>query len=617
MHECIDWIRSLFSITLTNDYLIQCAKHELSELDRQIIIVIDDLDRLTNAEVCQVIRFLKANGDLPNMVYLILADENHLGQSIQRMVRGRGREFIEKIIPFSCPLPPIDRGQLKNFLKTEIEKLLKAYELTFPDDDDAYDRVLEYTQTPRKLKRLINTFSIDLAGLKLQVAGRRYLNVHLGDLLVLTVVKLFEPECYRRLFFLFKEMELRASREDVLSREGVTQEWLYEIFLKFANPGHGEWLKSFIEARLEIRLKEDSLSQSREMRYVLSKMVDPQSRRGFRLSSRLCFPNYFLQRSDNLKLTQDDLHNFEFKIKNLEDVQELLRQFDQEQKLTQLCEVLENQEVFPTEEISLFFIESLVKISNTLLSPPTYADIEYVFDYSIYERLFRVVCFYIEELKRYISQQERNFDWKIGDKILLPILDRNENFLISMWFIRVERQKHSSEDARYDALFSNEGFKTLLKVYLTNIIKSQNIGQFVTYPDVQNLFYEWARALKTLDGFLLQTQSVCKSIIENKESLRIFMELLVDKDQDNVNYDQRIWTVNVDTMLLFFDDKNTKQIALNLKNGTIFPHKWKEIGIALEWALHEKENGQDYSCTAQRQFILNRRNADPTSEKEE
>ena len=608
VHECVGWLLKIFKILLSQEYLTRCAKHELFKMGKRLIVVVDDLDRLPHEDVCRVIRFLKANGDLPNVVYLILADESYITKALSKMVNGEGREYLEKIIPFTCPLPPIDEKGLKNLLRSDVEQLLHAYELTFPaDDEEAYTSVLEYVDSPRKLKRLVNAFRFELAGLKLLVAERRYLNVHLGDLLVLTVVKLFEPECYKRLFFVFKEMEARASVADVLRRSGVTQEWLHENLLKYVTIGNEEWFKTFIANRLKIQLKEDSFSRSREMCYELVGMIDSQCRREFRLASRLCFPNYFLAQNTNLKLTQEDLHNFEEKVEKLEDVQGLLWQFDHEEKLTQLCEVLESQEVFPNEEMSTFFVESLVKISNAVLSPSIHVDIEHIFLYSIYERLFRVIYFYIEGIKKRCSRKESKREWKVGDDFLLPIFERNNNVSIALFVIEEEKNEHFNEKAPYDALFSNEGFTSLLNVFLTNVIKLQRMGQFFTHPELRHLFYVWAYALRRVDSFQKETQLAFNPIMNDKGHLQTVLDFLVDKDQNNSNRDQCIWTMDTDSILLFFSEEDVKQIAQDMQNATIFSHEWHELGVALEWALNEKQNGRDYSCEAQRHFIRNQR----------
>ena len=84
----------------------------------------------------------------------------------------------------------------------------------------------------------------------------------------------------------------------------------------------------------------------------------------------------------------------------------------------------------------------------------------------------------------------------------------------------------------------------------------------------------------------------------------------MDKDQNNSNRDQCIWTMDTDSILLFFSEEDVKQIAQDMQNATIFSHEWHERGVALEWALNERQSGRDYSCEAQRDFIRQQRKED-------
>ena len=617
LHECVDLIRNLFNVTFTNDDLIQCAKQELLKLDRQIVVVIDDLDRLTNEDACQVLRFLKANADLPNMVYLILADENHLGQAIQRMVRGRGREFIEKIIPFSCPLPPINKEALKNFLKMEIEKLLKAYELTFPNDEDAYESVLEYVRTPRKLKRLVNTFAIDLAGLKLQVAGRRLLNVHLGDLLVLTAVKLFEPECYRRLYSVIKQIESTAFYCDFFHNEGVEPEWLEKQLIKYVNPMRVEWFRDFLEARLGIVLKKEDSRSGNTHKYVRAHMNDARHLGEYRLASQYCFPNYFLASCEKLFLQQDDLDKFERQICRQEEPLPLLMKFDKEGKLAQLLDVLEVHEEYSDVKISKFFVKSLVQLAGKGLSPLIYSDASCLWQISIYEKILRTILFYCQKLK---SPRIRGSVWsgrKIGDDLLLQVLADSDDFVIASYLIKYDAQEHNQDSATYDSLFSNEGYEKLQQIFLCKIVEMQRNNVLFNHPEFEQLFRVWLHVLSNHKDFIAESREVFKCVIEDDVALEVFLSQMVDKVWDRMDEKVRAFTFCIERLELLFDMDDIKLIAKKLQQDDVFSNKFKEAGAALEWALNEKENDQDYSFEAQRQFILNRRNGDTKSEKEE
>lgn len=611
VHECVGWLLKIFKILLSQEYLIQCAKQELSKMGKRLIVVVDDLDRLPHEDVCRVIRFLKANGDLPNVVYLILADESYITKALSKMVNGEGREYLEKIIPFTCPLPPIDEKGLKNLLRSDVEQLLHAYELTFPaDDEEAYTSVLEYVDSPRKLKRLVNAFRFELAGLKLLVAGRRYLNVHLGDLLVLTVVKIFEPEFFSRLYLTVKRIESIALQTDGFRTKGVSSEWLEECLLNHVAPNHRKWFWSFLKNRLGIDSRKKESRQNDNEQYTRLRMNDARYLREYRLASQYCFPNYFLVTYEALKLQQDEFKEFETKINNHEDVQILLEQFDNGGKLSQLLDILEHQDEFSSSKSSVFFVESLVKLARKELTTIIYPVEEFGYEFSVYTRIFRTILFHVQRLKVSRFNKDVCGTDKVGDTLLYPILSRNNDVILTSYFIKTDSDKHAEGKASYDALFSDKGFIALQESFLINIINLQRGNQLLTHSEFCHLFRVWNLALTQNPSFVHETQTVCSRIIKDKEKLKTVLNLFINVDIDDLYQEFSNDLMNIDRMLLFFSEENVKQIAQDMQNATIFSHEWHERGVALEWALNERQSGRDYSCEAQRDFIRQQRKED-------
>src|SRR5258708_32230811 len=81
---------------------IKETKAEVSELLRQlkapILVVIDDVDRLTADEVRLIFQLIKANADFPNLVYLALFQRDIVEKSLEKVTSGSGKDFLEKIV---------------------------------------------------------------------------------------------------------------------------------------------------------------------------------------------------------------------------------------------------------------------------------------------------------------------------------------------------------------------------------------------------------------------------------------------------------------------------------------------------------------------------------------
>jgi predicted KAP-like P-loop ATPase len=72
--------------------------NDLKKLKAPILVVLDDLDRLTPTEILEVFQLIKANGDFPNIIYLILCDRTVVEDHISKALNVEGRDYLEKIV---------------------------------------------------------------------------------------------------------------------------------------------------------------------------------------------------------------------------------------------------------------------------------------------------------------------------------------------------------------------------------------------------------------------------------------------------------------------------------------------------------------------------------------
>ena len=166
-------------------------KQVLRGLDnRKVVVVIDDLDRLTPAEAVEMVSLLKGLGDLPNVVYLLCYDEERLAQLIHTELEVDGLEYLQKIVQYPVHLPPLDTTDISRLLDADLRLLIQSWS----DTDhrrlaSAWILVLSrYIRTPRDVRRLINAYSVASAGI-----GDHTNPV---DLLVLETIRIHEPTIY-------------------------------------------------------------------------------------------------------------------------------------------------------------------------------------------------------------------------------------------------------------------------------------------------------------------------------------------------------------------------------------------------------------------------------------
>jgi predicted KAP-like P-loop ATPase len=91
---------------------------------QQVLVIVDDLDRLTPDEALEMVSLVKSFGDLPNVIYLLSYDETKLAELVHRAVGIDGHEFLEKIIQYPVHLPILESDDLIRLLDADIGTLL-------------------------------------------------------------------------------------------------------------------------------------------------------------------------------------------------------------------------------------------------------------------------------------------------------------------------------------------------------------------------------------------------------------------------------------------------------------------------------------------------------------
>lgn len=175
----------------TLDQLRSRLRLLLKGLDnQQILVVVDDLDRLTPDEAFEMVSLVKSLGDLPNVIYLLSCDDVRLGNLIEQAIGVDGRAFLEKIIQYPVHLPIPDASDLTRLLDFDLSSLLGP----LSDFDRRrlgytwYYAFRHYLRTPRDVRRFINSVSVAVSRLRD--------HVDLIDLILLELMRLYEPEIY-------------------------------------------------------------------------------------------------------------------------------------------------------------------------------------------------------------------------------------------------------------------------------------------------------------------------------------------------------------------------------------------------------------------------------------
>lgn len=171
----------------------------LKDGSKPILIILDDLDRLSPDELLLVFKLIRLVGRLPFVHYLIAYDEDTLQDVLSRtgLVGGdknRASSYMEKMIQLRIDVPPLRQTQIEDLVEDSLNRMASSVGLSMNRAQQekfgtAYELHLRHALgTPRALKRYVAQVEAFFPA----VAGE----VDPSDFLLLTWLRTAAPQLY-------------------------------------------------------------------------------------------------------------------------------------------------------------------------------------------------------------------------------------------------------------------------------------------------------------------------------------------------------------------------------------------------------------------------------------
>jgi predicted KAP-like P-loop ATPase len=166
-------------------------------LNTPIVIVIDDIDRLTEEEINLIFRLVKANADFPNLIFLLLFDRKTVETALDKISGEQGAAFLEKIVQVGIDLPPLSSDALSNVLFRGISEALEPLISENDFDRGRFSNLWIpglslYFQNLRDVNRFLSSFSFAVGAF----SRNGVLEVNPVDLIAIETLRTTEPEVY-------------------------------------------------------------------------------------------------------------------------------------------------------------------------------------------------------------------------------------------------------------------------------------------------------------------------------------------------------------------------------------------------------------------------------------
>lgn len=145
----------------------------LRDLDTRILVVIDDIDRLSNEQIRLIFQLVSAVAGLPNITYLLSFDKDIVARALGDVQHCDGGEYLEKIIQVPFDVPPLDISKVHSILFEKLDTLIELHSgMEF--DKEHWSNVFNscispFIETLRDINRFYNALSFVYASVKEEV----------------------------------------------------------------------------------------------------------------------------------------------------------------------------------------------------------------------------------------------------------------------------------------------------------------------------------------------------------------------------------------------------------------------------------------------------------------
>jgi hypothetical protein len=167
----------------------------LRALPAPIVVVLDDIDRLSTNEIREIFKLVRLTASFPNIVYVVAFDRARVESALAE--EGiPGRDYLEKILQVAIDLPVIPEQVLIRRALESIDSALAGIEATGPFDQQAWpDIFAEIIRPLIRTMRDVRRYTVSVRSTVKGLDG----HVALADTLALEAVRIFLPDVFARL----------------------------------------------------------------------------------------------------------------------------------------------------------------------------------------------------------------------------------------------------------------------------------------------------------------------------------------------------------------------------------------------------------------------------------
>lgn len=140
-------------------------KKSFAHIEKKVLVLIDDFDRLSKEEILEVLKLIDSNAAFTNLVFLTAYDKNQVNKALGESNNTDDACFVDKFFNLEFVIPSRPYSYITNYISDNLCNMLdaKAYESSSikKNLNDLENILKEYLPTLRDAKRFINQFLMD------------------------------------------------------------------------------------------------------------------------------------------------------------------------------------------------------------------------------------------------------------------------------------------------------------------------------------------------------------------------------------------------------------------------------------------------------------------------
>lgn len=556
--------------------------NEFEKLDKNVIIIMDDIDRLSDNEIKQILMLVKSLADFPNVIYILLFDKDAVVGSLNNLKVHAPNEFIEKIIQIPIVVPEIRKSQLDNLILIHLGEFYEKYhdEVDFEKDLlDIYSYLRLFFDNLRDLYCYLNIINFYFSVIKD--------DVNINDFMLILALQLFEHKIYNEIK-INRDLFLVLGKNQKFSENSGCRDKISKIINLHSKLSKMDVRKILLKLFPKIKnyCKSNSIVTVEELK----------------ISNENYFENYFALNLDSgdIEIYSVDL----FKLNDSNRISEIFLEYNKNNRTKELFDLIINRmdDIFLNN--AQYFIDSLIDIGDLL----KISDAPFLHKNIYVSRILE------DLLKKYKNNSERF-------SVLENAINNSENslyvaidFLSDQDFIYNRFDYANDKNDVSKALLNEEDLDKLEEIMVLKIRQWDENGRLWFSPDLEGILYSWGYwdretdVVKRVEEFNLEGKN---SLIFAKGFRNVTSTLMHSGSIPEISQ-----KFNLNSMLMYFEDidelrNNYIKVCVNESLND----EEKEIYQSLLMQIEEKygnaiyKSGQKscigkYFCIKCRQVII-------------